>query len=317
MTIPYTQARKGGGIIMALSENTRGALFMATAMAVFACNDALVKSLTHDLTIPQIMAVRGVMTTALVFAVTVMLRVPLSLRTFTNPLVLLRTCFELGATLTYFNALARIDFAAASSITQALPLAVTLGAALLFNEPVGWRRWSAIIVGFCGVLLIMQPGPEGFSTDALFPVASVFFTAGRDLTTRRISAEIPTLHVTLFTSFIIMAVGFVLVGPTGGWQPMTGSNWMVLMLTAIAVFGGYQSVILAMRAGEISFVAPFRYTSLIWALLIGIFAFGERPGLSVVIGAAIVICSGLYTFYRESRRASDTARTAAVSPNEG
>lgn len=302
---------------MALSENTRGALFMATAMAVFACNDALVKALTHDLSIPQIMAVRGVMTTALVLAITMFLRLPLSWRTFTHPLVLLRTCFELGATLTYFNALARIDFAAAASIMQSLPLAVTLGAALLFHEPVGWRRWSAIIVGFLGVLLIIQPGPEGFSTDSLFPLVAVFFTAARDLTTRRISSDIPTLHVTLFTSFIIMLVGFALIVPTGGWQPISGSNWLLLSFTAIAVFCGYQSVILAMRAGDISFVAPFRYTSLIWALVIGILVFGEQPGAFVLVGAAIVICSGLYTFYRESRRASDLAKTAAVSPNEG
>ncbi|AYD01092.1 DMT family transporter [Neorhizobium sp. NCHU2750] len=300
---------------MALSENTRGALFMATAMAVFSCNDALVKTLTHDLSIPQIMAVRGVMTFALVLAVTLSLRTGFSLRSVSHPLVLLRTCFDLGATLTYFNALARIDFAAAYSITQSLPLAVTLGAALLFHEPVGWRRWSAIIVGFLGVLLIIQPGPDGFSSYSLLALVSVVFTAARDLTTRRISADIPTLHVTLFTSFVTMTVGFALLVPAGGWQPISGDNWMKLSLTAVALFCAYQTVILAMRSGDISFVAPFRYTSLIWALLIGVLAFGERPGTSMLIGAAIVISSGLYTFYRESRRASDTAKTSAVTPS--
>lgn len=301
---------------MALSDNTRGALLMATAMAVFSCNDAMVKALTHDLSIPQIMAVRGVLTTILVFAVSILLRAKFSLRAFTHPLVLLRTACELGGTLCFFNALARIDFASASSIMQSLPLAVTLGAALLFQEPVGWRRWSAIIVGFLGVLLIIQPGPEGFSSDALFPLAAVFFTACRDLVTRRIATEIPTIHVTLFTSFIIMVVGFVLVGPTGGWHPISGFNWLLLALTAIAVFCGYQAIILAMRGGEISFIAPFRYTSLIWALLIGVLVFGERPGMTVLLGAAVVICSGLYTFYRESRRAIDTAKKA-VTPTAG
>jgi drug/metabolite transporter (DMT)-like permease len=302
---------------MALSVNMRGALFMATAMAVFACNDAMVKALTQDLGIAQIMAVRGVMTTVLVLAVTIYLGQKLSLRTLAHPLVLLRTAFELGATLTFFNALARIDFASAASIMQSLPLAVTLGAALLFREPVGWRRWSAIIVGFCGVLLILRPGPEGFSSDALFPLAAVCFTACRDLTTRRMAADIPTLHITLVTSFFVMVVGFAFIAPTAGWQPMSGSHWLLLVLTAVAVFCGYQTVILAMRAGEISFIAPFRYTSLIWALVIGIVVFGERPGPMVLIGAAIVICSGLYTFYRESRRAIDTAKNAAVPPTGG
>ena len=228
--------------------------------------------------------------------------------------MLLRTAFELGATLTFFSALARIDFAAASSIMQSLPLAVTLGAAVLFREPVGWRRWSAIIVGFLGVLLIIRPGPEGFAPAALFAVAAVCFTACRDLTTRRIAADIPTLSVTLFTSFVVMIVGFALIVPMGGWHTPSVTNWITLALTSLTVFAGYQAVILAMRGGEISFVAPFRYTSLIWALLIGIFVFGERPGASVLAGAALVICSGLYTFYRESRRASATARQAAVPP---
>jgi drug/metabolite transporter (DMT)-like permease len=123
--------------------------------------------------------------------------------------------------------------------------------------------------------------------------------------------------VTLFTSFIIMAVGFALIGPTGGWHPISGFNWLLLVLTAIAVFCGYQTIILAMRGGEISFVAPFRYTSLIWALVIGVLVFGERPGMTVLAGAVVVICSGLYTFYRESRRSIDTAKAAAVPPASG
>lgn len=302
---------------MALSDNTRGALFMASAMAAFACNDAMVKLLTQDLSIAQIMAVRGVMTTLLVLSVSRMLGVSLSLKWLANPLVLLRTAFELGATLTFFSALARIEFAAAASIMQSLPLAVTLGAALVFREPVGWRRWTAIIVGFLGVLLILRPGPEGFQPAALFAVAAICFTACRDLTTRRISSDVPTLTITLFTSFVVMVVGFALIVPMGGWQPISGTGWLMLALTSIAVFAGYQAVIIAMRGGEISFVAPFRYTSLIWALIIGVLIFGERPGVSVLIGAAIVIGSGLYTFYRESRRAIDTAKTAAVPPASG
>jgi drug/metabolite transporter (DMT)-like permease len=299
---------------MAMTVNTRGALFMATAMAAFAFNDALVKALTADLNIAQIMAARGVVTTVLVFVVSRILGTELSLRALSHPLVLLRTFFELGATLFFFSALSRIEFAAASSIMQSLPLAVTLGAALLFHEPVGWRRWSAIVVGFLGVLLILRPGPEGFQPAALYAVVAVFFTAARDLTTRRIGAHIPTLGLTLFTSFVVMIVGFLLVIPMGGWKPLTAPNMMLLGTTALTVFAGYQAVILAMRSGEISFVAPFRYTSLIWALLIGIIVFGEHPGPTTLAGAALVICSGLYSFYRESRRAGTIARKAVVPP---
>ncbi|KGD94475.1 DMT family transporter [Rhizobium sp. YS-1r] len=299
---------------MASSENSRGALFMALAMAAFTCNDAIVKSITSELGVAQIMAVRGVMATALIYCVARYLGVTLSLKMVMHPLVLLRTFFEIGATLTFLSALAHIEFAAASSIMQSLPLAVTLGAALFLGEPVGWRRWTAISVGFLGVLLIIRPGPEGFTPAALLAVAACFFTASRDLTTRRITADIPTLTVTLFTSFANTVVGVILIAPMGGWQPISTPTLGYLALASVLVFAGYQAVIKAMRVGEISFIAPFRYTGLLWALVIGIFLFGEHPNAYMLTGAAIVIGSGLYTFYRERKRRSRVAEKASVAP---
>lgn len=299
---------------MASSENSRGALFMSLAMAAFTCNDAIVKSVTSELGIAQIMAVRGVMATALIYCVARYLGVILSLKMVMHPLVLLRTFFEIGATLTFLSALAHIEFAAASSIMQSLPLAVTLGAALFLGEPVGWRRWTAISVGFLGVLLIIRPGPEGFTPAALLAVAACFFTASRDLTTRRITADIPTLTVTLFTSFANTVVGVILIAPMGGWQPVSASTLGYLALASVLVFAGYQAVIKSMRVGEISFIAPFRYTGLLWALVIGIFLFGERPNAYMLTGAAIVIGSGLYTFYRERTRQNRVAEKASAAP---
>lgn len=299
---------------MASSENSRGALFMALAMVAFTCNDAIVKSITSELGVAQIMAVRGVMATALIYCVARYLGVTLSLKMVMHPLVLLRTFFEIGATLTFLSALAHIEFAAASSIMQSLPLAVTLGAALFLGEPVGWRRWTAISVGFLGVLLIIRPGPEGFTPAALLAVAACFFTASRDLTTRRITADIPTLTVTLFTSFANTVVGVILIAPMGGWQPISTPTLGYLALASVLVFAGYQAVIKAMRVGEISFIAPFRYTGLLWALVIGIFLFGEHPNAYMLTGAAIVIGSGLYTFYRERKRRSPVAEKASVAP---
>ncbi|MEQ1408047.1 DMT family transporter [Neorhizobium sp. Rsf11] len=299
---------------MASSENSRGALFMALAMAAFTCNDAIVKSITSELGVAQIMAVRGVMATALIYCVARYLGVTLSLKMVMHPLVLLRTFFEIGATLTFLSALAHIEFAAASSIMQSLPLAVTLGAALFLGEPVGWRRWTAISVGFLGVLLIIRPGPEGFTPAALLAVAACFFTASRDLTTRRITDDIPTLSVTLFTSFANTVVGVILIAPMGGWQPVSTPTLGYLALASVLVFAGYQAVIKAMRAGEISFVAPFRYTGLLWALVIGIFLFGEHPNAYMLTGAAIVIGSGLYTFYRERKRRSPVVEKASAAP---
>ncbi len=299
---------------MALSENSRGALLMALAMAAFTCNDALVKSVTSELSIPQIMAVRGVMATALIYGVSVYMGVHLSLKAVLKPLVLLRTAFELGATLTFLTALAHIEFAAMSSIMQALPLVVTLGAAVFFGEPVGWRRWTAIGVGFAGVLLIVRPGPEGFTPIALLAVIACCFTAARDLTTKRISTEIPTLTVTFFTSLANTVLGAVLIVPMGGWDPVSTYALGHLALASVLVFAGYQAVIKAMRSGEISFIAPFRYTGLLWGLVIAVLAFDEHPNAYMLTGAAIVIGSGLYTFYRERKRSLAMAQKASAAP---
>ena len=300
---------------MPLSENARGALFISLAMAAFTCNDAIVKTLTSELSIPQIMAIRGFMTLVLVGLVARRMGGLGSVRIMLHPLVMLRGAFEIGATLTFMSALASMEFANVASILQSLPLAVTLGAALFFGEPVGWRRWTAIAVGFVGVLLILKPGPDGFASASLFVLAAVFFTAARDLTTRRMSAEIPTLTVTFFTTCANTVVGALLIAPMGGWHPVSTMNLALLAVIAVVVFVGYQAVIKSMRTGEISFVAPFRYTSLVWALLVGILVFGEEPDAFMLLGAAIVIGSGLYSFYRESKRRTVTARKATTAPS--
>lgn len=299
---------------MALSENSRGALLMALAMAAFTCNDALVKSVTSELSIPQIMAVRGIMATALIYGVSVYMGVRLSLKAVLKPLVLLRTFFELSATVTFLTALAHIEFAAMSSIMQALPLVVTLGAAVFLGEPVGWRRWSAIGIGFVGVLLIVRPGPEGFTPIALLAFVACCFTAARDLTTKRINTDIPTLTVTFFTSLANTILGALLIVPMGGWEPVSTYALSHLAIASVLVFAGYQAVINAMRSGEISFIAPFRYTGLIWGLIVAVLAFGEHPNAYMLTGAAIVIGSGLYTFYRERKRSLAMAEKASAAP---
>ncbi|WP_142593276.1 DMT family transporter [Pseudorhizobium endolithicum] len=287
---------------MTSTENSRGALYMSLAMASFTCNDALVKSVTSSLSVAQIIMVRGIMTTVLVYFVARRLGAIRPLSVMLQPMILLRTFFEIGATLTFISALGRIDFANISAIMQSLPLAVTLGAALFLGEPVGWRRWAAILVGFVGVLIILRPTGDGFTSASILLLAAVFFTSGRDLVTRRIVADVPSLTVTLFTAAANTVVGALLIAPMGGWQPMDLETFLPLVIAALLVFSGYQAVIMSMRTGEISFVAPFRYTGLIWGLVLGVLFFGERPDVFVYSGAAIIIASGLYSFYREGKR---------------
>lgn len=287
---------------MALTDNMRGALLMALAMACFTTNDAFTKSVTPYINTGQILFVRGIMTCLLVYVIARHMGALRPLKTILRPIILLRCLCEVVASILYLSALASMGFANVAAIMQSLPLAVTLGAAIFLKEPVGWRRWTAILVGFLGVLIILRPGPEGFTTAALLVVGAVFVTAGRDLLTRRMYTDVPSLTVTMTTAVVNTLFGAALILPFGGWQPMDSYVWSHLFIAAILVVIGYQAVILSMRSGDIAFVAPFRYTSMIWAFSIGYFAFGEKMTAWILLGTGIIVASGLYTFYRESRR---------------
>jgi drug/metabolite transporter (DMT)-like permease len=283
---------------------------MAASMAGFTINDALTKSVTDELTVAQIMFVRGAMTTILVYTVARRLGALDHVRNILQPLILCRIAFETIAAVAFLSALGQVPLANASAILQSLPLAVTLGAALVYREPVGWRRWTAIGLGFLGVMVIIKPGPEGFTLASLYVVLSVITAAGRDLVTRRIDPNVSSLNVTLFTASSISLAGLFLVPAFGGWQPVSWNAFATIALASALLFIGYQAIIMAMRIGEISFIAPFRYTSLLWAVALGMLFFGEMPDLAMGIGAAIVIGSGLYTFYREQKRKAALAATS-------
>lgn len=275
---------------------------MSLSMAGFTFNDSIVKLLTADLNVGQIMFIRGAIASLLIFLLARHRRALRPLRVLLDPWVALRVVGELGGTLTFLIGLAHIPLANASAILQALPLAVTMGAALFLAEPVGWRRWLAILAGFTGVLLIVRPGLEGFSPYALMIVGTVIFAAARDLATRKVDTSIPSLFLSTLTAATVSIAGLVLVWPMGGWQPVSLADFSLLSLAACLLLVGYQFIIMAMREGEISSIAPFRYTSLIWAVVLGFLVFGEIPDIWMISGGAIVIGSGLYTLYRERFR---------------
>ncbi|WP_456754175.1 MULTISPECIES: DMT family transporter [unclassified Bradyrhizobium] len=297
---------------MPLSSNLRGSLFMAAAMASFTVNDTITKAVAAELNIGEILLVRGLVAMVLVAALAWYRD---ALRSFSALLIWpvgLRVLGEIGGTLTYLSAIAQIPLANASAIFQALPLVITLGAALVFGEPVGWRRWLAIAAGFIGVLVIVRPGAEGFSQASLLALASVGFCAVRDLATRRIPKQLPTVFITLLTTVTVTTAGAAVLVPLGGWKAPSGQALGLLTLAAVLILIGYQCIIVSLRTGDISAVAPFRYTALPWAMLTGYLAFGHKPDGAMLAGAAIIVASGLYAFYRERKR--DKLRPAATGP---
>ncbi len=291
---------------MPRSDNLTGALLMMGAMAAFTFNDAMIKSLSGHVPLFQVLFLRGLLTTVLVAVIAWRMGalarwLP---RADWGP-VFWRMVGEIGSAYFFISALFNMPIANISAIMQALPLTITLAAALFFREPMGWRRMAAILVGFVGVMLIVRPGTEGFTIYSVYGLAAVAFVTLRDLATRRLSREVPSMLVTLITSASIM-VFFGLASVSQGWAPVDGRAALLIGGAAVMIIGGYLCSIMVMRVGEISFVAPFRYTSLLWALLLGWLVFGDWPQMLTLVGAVIVVASGVFTLYREaqvSRRA--------------
>jgi drug/metabolite transporter (DMT)-like permease len=300
-----------------LCPNIRGSLLMAAAMAAFTINDAITKAVSAEMNFGQIMLVRGLFATVLIAALARHQRALRPLRVLMMKAVMLRVAGEIGGTILLLAAIVKLPLANATAILQVLPLAITLGAALTFGEPVGWRRWLAIAAGFIGVLIIVRPGVEGFNQFSLFALISVIFCAVRDLATRRIPASIPSLFITLLTAVTVTIAGAGILVPLGGWTPPSGRALALLAFAAALLLVGYQCIIMALRTGDISAVAPFRYSALLWAMLFGYLVFGDRPDAMTVTGAAIIVLSGLYAFYRERVRARPVAASATGLPPDG
>ena len=284
---------------MPISDNIRASLYMMLSMLGFTVNDLFVKTLDGALPSGQIMAIRGAILFVMITVIAKQRGVLSRVDELFTTVVALRSSMEVGATLLFLTALAILPFSTISAILQSLPLAVALGGALILKEPIGWRRWIAITVGFIGVLIIVRPGASGFQPASLLVLMSVVFAAARDLSTRRLPARLPSLLVSMATTFSIAVVGALVATFYQNWQPVSASQLGLLFAAACFLFFGYQFIVLAMRTGEIAYVVPYRYTSLIWAMIFGYFVFAEVPDGYTLAGSAIVISMGLFTLYRE------------------
>lgn len=280
-------------------ENVRGSLLMVGAMVGFALEDVLIKQMAAALPMGQVLALIGC-GGALVFGA---LTLATGRRVLTPALlswpVALRNLGEMIASVCFVAALVLTTLSSASAILQATPLAVTLGAALFLGESVGWRRWTAIGVGFAGVLLIIQPGLAGFAPASLLAVIAVAALALRDLVSRAVPPEITSVQLAAwaFASIVPAGLAMMLVMGTPAVMP-AGPD--VARLGAVFVVGGsgYYALVRATRTGEVSVVVPFRYTRLVFAMILGNLVFGERPDPLMLSGAALIVGTGLYTIWR-------------------
>ncbi|EDM71256.1 integral membrane protein, putative [Roseobacter sp. AzwK-3b] len=291
-------------------ENLRGSALMVLAMAGFALEDMFIKRLADDLPVGQILMLLGA-GGAVIFGLAALSRghALLSRDLLTWP-VMLRNLGELIGTIGFVTAIALTPLSSASAILQATPLAVTLGAALFLREQVGWRRWSAILVGFAGVLMVIRPGLSGFEPASLFAVQAVFGLAMRDLATRAVPHTVTSMQLSSYGFATIVPAGALLLWLSGGAVSPSAANWRDIALALVLGVAAYYAIVAAMRVGEVSFVTPFRYTRLIFALVIAVLIFDEQPDALTLMGAAIIIASGLYTLLRERRLRRKAQRQA-------
>ena len=273
--------------------NLRGIRLMTAAMACFIVNDTLVKVASPWLPAGQLIFVRGVIATALVLAVMRVTVTPLGSVRRGGPWVGVRAGIDALATFAYLLSLFQLPLANATAINMATPLVITLAAALFLGERVGAWRWAAVACGFGGVLLVVQPGLSGFNAWAWLCLGGTVLHALRDMVTRRIPAGVPSLAVTLATALAVTALAAA-VSLAQGWVPMGAAELAVVATAAVFLAGGYHLVIQATRTGELSAVAPFRYSGLLMAVAAGWAVWGDVPNALAWAGIAAIMGSGLY-----------------------
>ena len=285
------------------NDNIRGALIMMASMAAFTFNDAIFKTVAGSIPLFQAIFLRGVIVSIGFFVVLIFTRQvwpKISSRDW--KLIVARTVGDIGATLTFLLALFNAPLADVTAILQAAPLVLTLAGAIILRERVGWRRYSAIGIGMFGVLLIVRPGGDGFNPFVLYAVVALAFVLLRDLPTRRLSKDVPSMFVAFFTALAITSTAG-LASLTTDWAPVTLPLAARIGGAAFFIFGAYTFAVMVMRVGDMGFVQPFRFTAIVWAILLGVLIFEEYPDALSLVGTTIVISMGVYTFYRERKSA--------------
>ena len=286
---------------MRLNNNMKGAALMTGCVSAYVINDAFMKLLFSEVALFQAIFLRSIITVPPVLVMVWITKVAIrNLSKQDKRLILLRVVAEIFTTIAFLTALKHMPLANVTAILQALPLAITMAAALFLSEPVGWRRWSAILVGFVGVLIVVRPGLEGFNIYSLSAFMAIIFLTVREIATRKLTSEVPTITVVLSTAVgSALFAGIMMIGSE--WDTVSAVSWFLILGAAVAILIATLLSVMAMRIGDIGFVSPFRYTSMLGAIGLGILMFGDWPDQPTLVGTLIIVSTGIYTFHREQK----------------
>jgi len=280
--------------------NLKGIAAMVAATALFTCGDAAMKLVSSSLPTGETVFVRGVSTVTLVTIAAFWTGAIYRLRDAFVRAMGWRSVGDVGSALFFQAALARMPFADLMGILQMTPLSLTAASALFLGEHVGWRRWTAVAIGFLGALLVIKPGSSAFNAWALLGVLSVLCGSLRDVSTRRLDVALSPLLILMLSQVVVAAAGL------GCWMfetwkvPSTGEVFALIFASVFSLLG-HLCVISSLRSGEVAAVAPFRYAGIVWAILLGFVIWNQLPDALSLAGIFVLISAGLYTFYREQK----------------
>ncbi|WP_238365267.1 DMT family transporter [Mesobacterium pallidum] len=291
----------------------RAILMMILAMALLALSDMCIKLAAGLMPMGQVMSMLGVLGTGAFSILAIKRGEKLFSRDFLHPMALTRNVMEIFGAFGMIIGIALNPLTTVATILQSAPLLVTLGAAVFLREAVGPRRWAAVIIGFLGILLVLRPGTDAFSPAALFCVVGAAALAMRDLVTRLAPARVSALVLSTWGFACTTPPALVYWAIQGQPPVLTGPAWAAILGAVLTTTSGYYALTTAMRMAPVSIVAPFRYTRLIFVLAIGVTIFGERPDGLTLLGAAIIIASGLYAFLRERQLARAETTTESLA----
>jgi drug/metabolite transporter (DMT)-like permease len=281
-----------------MTDNLRGIVAVLIGSTAFVMNDAIVKLVSSELPSGEIIVVRGILSTIFLIVGVLAFGARRPIHILFEPMMLLRLVSAALATTFIVIALRHLPLATVNTVLQVTPLAVTAGAAIVYGETVGWRRWLAALTGFAGVLLIVKPG-GGFGAAAYLALTALLFTTARDLSTRGLHRDIPSIFVAAASAGAITLAGFGVAPFDDDWVAPSRWAWSLMVVSAGCLFVANTFIIMALRTGEIAVIAPFRYAPVPLSILLGYWWWQDMPDTAAFAGIALVLCAGFYTLHRE------------------
>ncbi len=284
------------------SDSFKGILAMIAAALLLTLNDATTKWLTETYQVWQVLALRQLCSLLLIVPYIHLVTGWGVLKVTNRPGMALRSLLFVATTGTIVVSFSLLPLALVTAIAFSSPLFVVAFSHLFTQEKVGLRRWLAVLAGFAGVLVIVRPGEAGFEMVLILPVLAAFFAGSRDIMTRGLSRTESSISILLWSNLAVVCVAMI-VTTVQGWQAITGAAALLLLVNGALNAGAHFLIIEALRLGEASLVSPFRYSGLIWAIMLGLVIWGDFPDSWTLAGAALLVASGVYIIERSPRPA--------------